>query len=120
VRWGLALLLVSVVANAAPVVEIRAKTQLSFGHVRLKDNHVVEVTGTLVDKLTGDGLPGQKVYITVGGTQTWATTEQDGSFRVQVAGEPGPQQVTLQFHGGANARIEGADPLTITTDPARS
>lgn len=119
-RWALALLLASVVASAAPVVEIRAKTQLSVGHVRLKDDHVVEVTGTLVDKLTGDSIPGQKVYITVGGTQTWATTETDGSFRVQVAGEPGPQQVTLQFRGGANARIEPADALTLTTDPARS
>ncbi len=119
-RWALALLLASAVASAAPVVEIRAKTQLSVGHVRLRDDHVVEVTGTLVDKLTGDGIPGQKVYITVAGTQTWATTEMDGSFRAQVQGEPGSQQVTLQFHGGANARIEPADTLTITTDPARS
>ena len=120
VRWGLALLLASAVAYSAPIVEIRAKTQLSFGHVRLKDNHLVEVTGTLADKLTGDGIAGQKVFITLGGAQAYATTEQDGSFRIEVPGEPGPQQVTLQFHGGGNARIEGADTLTITTDPARS
>jgi len=120
VRWGLVLLLATAVANAAPVVEIRAKTQLSFGHVRLKDDHVVEVTGSLVDKLTSDGIPNQKVFIALGGTTTWAITEADGSFRVQMAGEAGTQQVTLSFRGGANARIEGADPLTITTDPAKS
>jgi hypothetical protein len=120
VRWAAVLVLCAAAAQAAPQVEIRAKTQLSFGHVRLRDNGVVEVAGQLVDKLTGEGIPAQKVFITVGTATTWAFTAQDGSFQVNVAGEPGPQQVTLAYKGGSNARIEPADPLTITTDPAKA
>lgn len=120
VRWAAVLLLCAATAQAAPQVEIRAKTQLSFGHVRLRDNGVVEVSGQLVDKLTGEGIPNQKVFITVGAQTTWAFTAQDGSFQVNVAGDPGPQQVTLAYKGGSNARIEPADPLTITTDPAKA
>ena len=120
VRWAAVLVLCAAAAQAAPQVEIRAKTQLSFGHVRLRDNGVIEVSGQLVDKLTGEGIPKEKVFITVGSQTTWAFTEQDGSFHVNVAGEPGPQQVTLAYKGGSNSRIEAADPLTITTDPARA
>lgn len=120
VRWVAVLVLCAAAAQAAPQVEIRAKTQLSFGHVRLRDNGVVEVAGQLVDKLTGEGIPNQKVFITVGTATTWAFTAQDGSFTVNVAGEPGPQQVTLAYKGGSNARIEPADPLTLTTDPAKA
>jgi hypothetical protein len=120
VRWAVVLLLCAAVAQAAPQVEIRAKTQLSFGHVRLRDNGIVEISGKLLDKLTGDGIASQKVLVTLGTQTTWAFTEQDGSFRVAVAGAPGPQQVTLAYRGGPNARLEPADPLTVTTDPARA
>jgi hypothetical protein len=120
VRWAVVLLLCAATAQAAPQVEIRAKTQLSFGHIKLRDNNVIEVSGQLVDKLTGEGIPGQKVFITVGTATTWAFTAQDGSFQVNVAGDPGPQQVTLAYKGGGNARIEAADPLTLTTDPAKA
>lgn len=120
VRWVWVLLLVAAAASAAPVVEIRAKTQLSLGHVKLRDGGVVEVSGQLVDKLTGEGIAGQKVYVTLGGQTSWTTTEADGSFRLTTAGAAGPQQVTLAYQGGLNSRIEAADPLTVTTDPAKS
>ena len=56
VRWVWVLLFVAMAAQAAPQVEIRAKTQLSLGHVKLRDNGLIEVTGFLVDKLTGTVL----------------------------------------------------------------
>jgi len=120
VRWAAVLLLCAAAAQAAPQVEIRAKTQLSIGHVRLRDGVVIEVAGQLVDKLTGEGIPSQKVFVTVDGTTTWAFTAQDGSFQVNVAGIAGPVQVTLAYKGGSNSRIEPADPLTITTDPTKA
>jgi hypothetical protein len=107
-------------AQAAPQVEIRAKTQLSLGHVKLRDNGTIEVTGFLVDKLTGAGIAGEKVTVTIGAHTSYDTTAADGSFAVTLEGEPGPQQVTLAYRGGNNSRIEAADPLTVTTDPAKS
>lgn len=120
VRWVWVLLFVAMAAQAAPQVEIRAKTQLSLGHVKLRDNGTVEVTGFLVDKLTGAGIEGEKVSVTIGAHTSYDTTAPDGSFTVTLEGEPGPQQVTLAFRGGNNNRIEPADPLTVTTDPAKS
>jgi hypothetical protein len=120
VRWVWVLLLVGAAASAAPTVEIRAKTQLSLGHVKLRDNGTIEVTGFLVDKLTGTGIEGERVYVTIGAHTSYDTTAPDGSFHVTIEGAPGPQQVTLAYRGGTNNRIEPADPLSVTTDPAKS
>lgn len=120
VRWVWVLLFVATAAQAAPQVEIRAKTQLSLGHVKLRDHGIIEVTGFLLDKLTGDPIKDQHVTVTIGNHTSYDMTAADGSFKVTLEGEPGPQQVTITFRGGPNTRIEPADPLTVTTDPAKS
>jgi hypothetical protein len=117
VRWVVLILLACGVASAGPTVEIRAQTQLSLSRVKLRDGGRVEVTGKLHDKLTGDGLAGQRVSVTIAGATHQATTESDGSFRLLVPGDAGQQDVTLGYEGGS--RLEKAQPLVVKTDPAK-
>ncbi len=118
VRWVVFILLAVGLAHAGPVVEIRAQTQLSLGRVKLADPGAVEVTGKLHDKLTGEGIANQRVYVTIAGVTRDATTQADGSFSVIVPGEIGPQEVTLSYAGAS--RLEKATPLNVTTDPAKA
>ena len=84
-----AFLVAATTLNAAPQVEIKGKSQLSLTKVKSREDGV-EVTGQLVDKLTNEGLPGQNVRITIGGTVESAMTQPDGTFRVVVPVDPGP------------------------------
>jgi hypothetical protein len=116
VKWAL-LLLVPAVALAAPTVEIKAQSQVSLSRVRLRENGLVEVSGKLLDKLTGDGLQGERVDVTLAGQHQWTTTAPDGSFLIQLPGESGIQTVTVQFRGTSvidNAKLE------MSTDPAKA
>jgi len=112
------LLLAVGVAHAAPSVDIHAHTQLSLGRVRALDDGMVEITGRLTDKLTGDGIGGQRIRITIAGRTETVVTDADGSFHKPVAADPGTLQVTLSYEG--DARLEKAAPLTVTTDPGKS
>jgi hypothetical protein len=116
VRWA-ALLLIPAVALAAPQVEIKAQSQVSLSRVRLRDSGLVEVSGRLVDKLTGDGLGGERVDVVLGGERKWATTAPDGSFLIELPGTSGIQDVEVQFRGG-----RAIDPakLEMSTDPAKA
>ena len=107
----------SVLANAAPTVEIKAKTQLSLSRVKLRESGYVEVTGLLVDKLTNDGIPGQTVTVTINGASESPTTQPDGSFHAMIPADPGQIEVVLGYPGGH--LLDRADPLKITTDPAK-
>ena len=120
VRWaaiGL-LLAVAALADAGPQVEIKAHTQLSLSRVKLQEPGVVEVTGQLVDKLTGEGISGQRVEVTIGDQRRFATTAPDGTFKLLIGAGEGPQTVQLSYTGGGP--LDRADPLTVTTDPAKA
>ncbi len=112
------LLLALGVAEAGPTVEIRAQTQLSLGRVKKRDGGQVEVTGQLQDKLTGEGIPGQKVAVNIAGQQAEAVTQADGSFVATLPAEDGQQEVMLSYEGAS--RLERAATLTVRTDPAKS
>lgn len=118
VRWVVFILLALGVAQAGPTVEIRAQTQLSLGRVKKRDAGMVEVTGHLQDKLTGEGIAGQRVTVSIAGQTREVTTEADGSFSVLMPGEDGEQEVALGYEGAA--RLEKAAPLVVHTDPAKS
>jgi hypothetical protein len=118
VRWVVFILLALGVAEAGPVVEIRAQTQLSFGGAHKRDGGMVEVTGFLRDKLTGDGIAGEWVTVSINGQPRTAETETDGSFRVLVPADDGEQEVTLAYNGAQ--RLEKASALTIKANPALS
>lgn len=122
VRWVAFILLAVGVAQAGPTVEIRAQTQLSLGRVKLRDGNMLEVTGKLQDKLTGEGLGGERVTVLIGTVPVVTTTEADGSFRISVLRvEPRDdldRQIRLEFSG--SSRLDQATPLTVTTDPAKA
>jgi hypothetical protein len=103
---------------AAPTVEIRARTQLALGRVKLVAPGTVEVLGHLHDKHTGEGIGGERVVITIAGVSQTITTRPDGSFLVRVPAPPGQIAVVLDYPGAA--RLERADRLTVTTDPTKS
>jgi hypothetical protein len=113
---ALALALFAASAMAAPQVEIKAQTQLVLGRVRMLPDGNATVDGQLLDKLTGDGIPNQRVEVALSGNVVIAVTSTDGKFTVGLPAEPGTQEVALSFRGGG-----ALDPaqLTITTDPTR-
>lgn len=117
VRFAVALLLLIGTAMAGPQVEIRAHTQLSLTHVKVRDGGTIELVGKLSDKLTGDGIGSERVYIAIDGRQEPAFTASDGTFRLVVPAPAGPIEVQLTYRGGS--RLEKADPLTIKTDPSK-
>ena len=103
--------------NAAPQVEIKAKSALSLTKVKTRDNGI-EIWGQLVDKLTNEGLGGQNVTVTIDGQVETAMTQPDGSFRVVMPPEsPGPVKVQLGY--GGTRSLDRADQLTVTTDPSK-
>ena len=102
----------------APQVEIKARTRLVLEKVRLTPNGEVEVTGQLLDKLTGDGIPNQTVMVRIAGQTVTARTAADGRFTADVSADPGTQDVQIEFHGAP--QLDRADQLKITTDPSRA
>ena len=103
-------------ARSAPTIDIRAQTQLQLESVKLRDEGVAEVSGQLSDRLTGDGLGGQTVTITINGQTVTASTQPDGKFRAIVGVPIGPAAVALGFGGGP--LLDPAKLETIT-DPSR-
>ena len=121
VRWLVFAILACFAATAlagAPQVDIKARTRLVLEKVRLKPDGEVEITGQLLDKLTGDGIGNQTVTVKVSGETVTARTGPDGRFTAGVIANPGTQDVQIEFHGGP--QLDRADQLKITTDPSRS
>lgn len=104
-------------ALAAPTIDIRAQTTVALDRIRLRGDGLAEVTGQLVDKLTGDGLGNQTVSIRVGDELITATTAPDGRFRATLPVPPGPQAIELSFPGGP--LLEPAK-QSVTTDPSKA
>ncbi|HEX7702773.1 MAG TPA: carboxypeptidase-like regulatory domain-containing protein, partial [Kofleriaceae bacterium] len=103
--------------NAAPQVEIKAKSALSLTKVKSRDDGI-EIIGQLVDKLTNEGLAGQNVSVTIDGQVETAMTQTDGSFRVIMPSTAtGPVKVQLGYNGTRS--LDSADQLTVTTDPSK-
>lgn len=103
-------------AHSAPTIDIRAQTQLQLESVKLRDEGVAEVAGLLADRLTGDGLGGQTVSITVNGDTITTSTQPDGRFRANVGVPVGPTKVELSFRGSP---LLDPSKLETVTDPSR-
>ena len=102
---------------AAPTIDIRAQTQVQLERVLLRGDGLAEVSGQLLDKLTGDGIGGQTIEVKLGGQTVTVTTQPDGRFRTTVRVGVGPQPVELMFRGGG--LLEAAH-STMITDPSRA
>ena len=79
----------------------------------------VEVTGQLVDKLTGDGLGGQTVTIQIGDDVATATTEPDGRFRAHDRACRPARSRSSSSSPAANL-LEPARARRSTTDPSKA
>ena len=112
----LAIFVAATAVNAAPQVEIKAKSALTLTKVKSRDDGV-EVTGQLVDKLTNEGLSGQNVTVTIEGQTETAMTQTDGTFRVVMTPPSGAVKIQLGYTGTRS--LDRADPLTVTTDPSK-
>lgn len=117
-RWVVCLLVALGVAHAAPTVEIRAKTSVALARVKLVDAQTIEVVGALHDKLTGQGIPGERVTVMVGGSTQVGITADDGTFSVMVPAQPGQVEVVIMYSG--DARLEKAEPLKVSVDPTKA
>ncbi|HEV7557363.1 MAG TPA: carboxypeptidase regulatory-like domain-containing protein [Kofleriaceae bacterium] len=117
-RVALVVLFAVATADAAPVqVEIKAQTQLQLDRVRLQADGVAEVSGQLVDKFTGEGIPDQVVTVRIAGQSVTAQTDSNGRFHTTVEVPPGSQSVELAFHG---ANLLDRSQFATTTDPSRA
>ncbi|MBA3540719.1 MAG: hypothetical protein H0T79_14000 [Deltaproteobacteria bacterium] len=120
---GLGLLILLIVASlggsarAAPQVEIKAQTQLQLDKIRLVSEAVAEVSGMLIDRLTGDGISGRVIAIRIAGQTVTATTDSEGKFQTMITVEPGEQEVHLDYRG---EHLLDRASITVTTDPARA
>ncbi len=103
-------------ALAAPTIDIRAQTAVSLDKVRLRGDGAAEVTGQLVDKLTGDGIGNQTVHVRIANDYVTTQTGPDGRFRALITVPPGPQSVELEYIGGP---LLEPSALTTVTDPSR-
>jgi hypothetical protein len=93
-------MLCAAVAAAAPSVSIKAHTDLRLGPVHKDYDGAYVVSGQLVDKLTGQGIGGYHLQVTLGGRSVVATTDKDGTFSASVAGPGGKQDIVVEFAGG--------------------
>ncbi len=112
--------LAAVAVAAPPIVEIKAQTQLSMTKVALKPDNITEITGQLVDKFTGEGLPNERVTVRVGDIVREEITRQDGSFTLDIPSidiDPGQVTITMTYRG--QGAVDPAQPLVVTTDPSR-
>jgi hypothetical protein len=108
----------TVAGAAPPTLEVKAQTQLALTKVRMDGGGLAEISGSLVDRLTGDGLAQMRVTVRVGDRDVVAITKPDGSFAVDVPVDPGQVTITMSFRGGGS--VDPAQPLVVTTDPSRS
>ncbi|MCE9573254.1 MAG: carboxypeptidase regulatory-like domain-containing protein [Deltaproteobacteria bacterium] len=88
-------------AAAAPQVEIHAHTDIRPRPIHRDYDGRYVVAGQLVDRLTGAGLAGQRVFITLGGGRASAVTAADGGFAVPVAADGGRQDLHVEFRGSS-------------------
>jgi hypothetical protein len=97
---GLAICALAAIATAGPEITIRAHTQLSFDGIRRTYDGTYTAVGQLRDRITGAGLGGQRITVTVSG-QTFDTfTDDDGRFVAELPALTGPQDLSLAFSGG--------------------
>jgi len=105
-------------AAAPPTVAIRARADLTLGSVRRTADGQVQVHGELHDRLSGTGLGGQTVQISLGGVTAEAITRPDGSFDVELAAAAGPVEVALTYAGGDGIDAARTEPATV--DPSKA
>jgi len=101
-------------ARAAPQLEVHARTELRLRPIRKDYGDVYVLSGTLVDRFSGEGIGGETVRLEVAGQRVSAVTGQDGTFEIKVRAPGGRQDIDVEFEGSAllepsNVKLEDVD-----------
>ena len=105
-------------ASAAPVVSIRARTDVQLRTVRRREDGLISITGTILERASAQGIGGLDVTVTLEGVRHDTITQQDGTFAVLGSPSPGAVDVEIAFAGD-----ERFDPVTFAerdVDPSRA
>ncbi len=105
-------------ATAAPIISIRARSDVQLRSVRRRDDGLVTVSGTVVDRASTQGVGGLDVSITIEGTVYPVITAQDGTFDIIATASAGPIDIDIQVAGD-----DRFDPASLTergVDPSRA
>src|SRR5262249_51706717 len=113
---AICLLTCAAIASAAPTVSIKAHTDLRLGPVHKDYDGNYVGAGQLVDRLTGQGIGGYHVDITLGGQHVTTTTDKDGAFSAPVPGPGGKQDLEVTFAGGASLDLAKLDQKDVDVD----
>jgi hypothetical protein len=105
-------------AEAAPVISIRARTDIQLRAVRRREDGLIAVAGALVDRATAQGIGGLDVTITVSGQEQSTITSQDGGFEVLAQPASGAVDVEIRFAG--DDRFDAAELVERGVDPSRA
>lgn len=105
-------------ASAAPIVSIRARTDVQLRTVRRREDGLISVTGTILERASAQGIGGLDVTVSIEGVRHDTITQQDGTFAVLGSPSPGAVDVEIAFAGD-----ERFDPVTFAerdVDPSRA
>lgn len=95
---GPLLSLMSATANAAPVVNIRARTKIVMEPVRRGTNGI-EVSGRVVDVFTDEPVPFKTVSVQMNNVARTARTDVDGLFSASFRLPDGRYNINVQYDG---------------------
>jgi hypothetical protein len=126
-RWLLPLVVLVLVAapgahapaTAAPIISIRARTDVQLHAVRRREDGRIAVRGAIVDRATAQGVGGLELAITVSGERhADIITSTGGGFDVLASPSPGAVDVEITFAG--DDRFDPAQLVEKGIDPSRA
>lgn len=103
---------------AAPIISIRARTDIQLRAVRRREDGLIAVSGALADRASAQGIGGLDVSVTVSGQEHTTITSQDGSFDILAQPSPGSVDVEIRFAG--DDRFDAAELVERDVDPSRA
>jgi hypothetical protein len=93
-------------ASAAPSLQVKARTELRLRPIRKAPAGYV-ISGQLVDRISGAGLAGERVELTIGGRRASAITGADGGFALEVDAPAGRQDLVVR--SAATEHLDAAE-----------
>lgn len=96
-----ALLIVGVAApiEAAPPISVHARTELRLKPIKKDYDGTFLVTGTLVDRFSGVGMPYEVVALEINGDRYSDTTDDNGKFEIHLSAMVGKQDLKVEYGG---------------------
>jgi hypothetical protein len=116
--WAITGMLVGVLASqagasAAPVVQVKARTDVKLLPLTHDDDGVV-VRGELIEQVTGRPVPSAWITVVMNGRTRQARTNENGVFELKVDGVEDRYDISARFsdneqYAGSRAELSGVD-----------